>query len=164
VSSGCDPISWTCLVDALGDRVAVADADDAVGRLVIGHAAADFHGPDLASNDFVDPDFAGRLDDLDIGGDPLGDIRVGLPEPAATGALRVQLVDLGTRLDQFTQSRGEIPVTVAVVVGGRRADRDAGQPAFTAALEDLGWDVRPDAATTGLPDAGVLVALAQEVR
>jgi hypothetical protein len=47
-------------------------------------------------------------------------------------------------------------------VAGRDADRVADDPSFTAALDELGWDVRDGAATTGLPAAGVLFALSQE--
>jgi hypothetical protein len=163
VPGGCDPVAWTCLVDELGDNVAV-DPDSGSGLLVLGFAAADLHGGEgLASNDFDDPDFRRRLDALDIGRDPLADIRVGLPEPVATGALAVQLERLGTRRDTLVEAPGPFPATVAVVVAGREADRVAGEPSFTAALGELGWDLRTDAATTGLPSPGVLFALSREV-
>jgi hypothetical protein len=164
VPDGCDPLRWTCLVDDLGDDVAVADPTTASGLLVLGFAAADFHGgPNLASNDFDEADFADRFDALAVGGNPLGDIRDGLPEPVATGALAVQLSRLGSRLDAFVESDGAFPATVAVVVAGREADRVAGEPSFTAALGEFGWDLRTDAATTGLPSPGVLFALSREV-
>jgi hypothetical protein len=163
VSGDCEPLSWTCLVDDLGDQVAVPNLGTASGLLVLGFAAVNFHdGQNLASNDFTDPAFESRLAALDIGGNPLRDIRDGLPEPAATGALAVQLARLGTRLDAFVQSPGPFPATVAVVVAGRDADRVAGEPSFTDALAELGWDVRDDAATSGLPRPDVLFALSQE--
>jgi hypothetical protein len=163
VPSTCETVTWTCLVDQLGDLVAVPDPDSASGRLVLGHAAVDFFGPGLASNDFADPGFSDRLAALSIGGEPLEDIAVGLPEPVATGSLVVQLAELGNRRESFVESPGAQPATVAVVVAGRQADRVHGEPSFTEALAELGWEILPDAATTGLPDAGVLLALAQEV-
>jgi hypothetical protein len=160
----CDPPAWTCLVDVLGDSVAAPAATTALGVLVLGHAATDFFGGPFAANDLADPALADRLAALDLAGrDPLEDLRVGLPEPAATGALEVQLASLGVRLEQFDTGPGASPATVAVVVAGDDADRIAEDPAFTAALADLGWDVVPDAATTGLPNAGVLVALQEAV-
>jgi hypothetical protein len=165
VPPGCDPVAWSCLVDALGDRVALANPATAAALLLLGHAAIDFFGdPALVSNDFSDPALADRLAALGIGGDPLDDVRIGLPEPSATGALEVQLALFGSRLDQFVMAPGRFPATVAVVVAGRDADRVASERSFTDALAELGWDVDPGSATTGLPNPGVLLALAQEVR
>jgi hypothetical protein len=156
----CDPLTWTCLVDALGDSVAVPDAASALGVLVVGQAATDFFGGRFAANDLQAPALADRLSQLDVPArEPLDDIRDGFPEPAATGALAFQLDSLGTRLTQFTSAPSAAPASVAVVVAGGDADRVAGEPSFTAALEALGWTLAPDAATTGLPSAGVLVAL-----
>jgi hypothetical protein len=161
VPAGCeDGLTWTCLVAELGDRVAVPDPGTATGRLVLGHAAIDLFGGPLASNDFVDPAFAEAMRTLDVGGDPLGDIRIGLPEPAATGALRLDLATLGNRPVQ--SGPGASPATVAVVVAGPQRDRVAGEPSFTEALAGLGWRVDPQSQTSGLPNAGVLVALTEE--
>ena len=162
-SSGCDELlTWTCLVDELGDAVAIPAVRSAVGALVAGQAATDFFGGPFASNDFAEPALADRLGALDVQRDPLGDIRLGFPEPAATGALEVDLASLGSR--SVVVGPSAAPATVAVVVAGPDADRVAGEPSFTEALAELGWDVSDDAATTGLPDAGVLVALQGAVR
>lgn len=160
IPNGCgEPVTWTCLVDGLGDEVAVPGGSSAVAPLIAGHAAEDFL-PGLASNDFADPEFERRIGDLDTGiDDPLGDIRVGLPEPAATGALAVDLPSLGGRRSTLTESPGRSGATVAVVVAGPAAQEVGGNNAFAQALASLRWEVTPDAATTGLPRAGVLVAL-----
>lgn len=160
-------LGWTCLVDGLGDRVAVADRSGALGALVFGWAAEEFF-PNLIRADIVgDAQLAQRLEVLDTLSDPIGDIfAFAAAGPHATATTNA---DLGQRFDgsredpNFTRSVGASPAAVAVVVAGRRADRIAGQPSFTDALDELGWDLDPGAATGGLPNAGVLVALSQEV-
>lgn len=163
--AGCDdPLTWSCLVDALGDSVAVPEPTAGLGVLVLGQAATDFFGGPFAANDFGQPQLADRFALLEVDDDAFEDMRVGLPEPAATGVLELDLDSLGVRRGDFTVSTSAAPVTVAVVVAGPRADRVAGEPAFTTALEDAGWTLDPAAATTGLPNAGVLVALQGAVR
>jgi hypothetical protein len=158
--TGCDdPLTWSCLVDALGDSVAVPEPTAGLGVLILGQAATDFFGGTFAANDFGQPQLADRFALLEVDDDAFEDMRVGLPEPAATGVLDLDLDSLGVRRGDFTASTSAAPVTVAVVVAGPRADRVAGEPGFTTALEDAGWTLDPDAATTGLPNAGVLVAL-----
>lgn len=158
----CGPVTWTCLVDTLAsDQVAVPDPSTASGRLVLGHAAVDLFGRDLAANDFDDPDFSRRLRRVGVSSDPLDDIRIGLPEPLATGAFALDAARLGSR--PVRTGPGRSPATVAVVVAGPGRDRIATKSAFITALADLGWTIDPTAATTGLPRAGVLVALAEEV-
>ena len=158
-AAGCAPVTWACLVDALGDSVAVPEPTEALGSLVLGQAATDFFGGPFAANDFELPALADRFAAIEIDGGAFDDMRVGLPEPAATGVLGVQLDALGARRGDFTEGASAAPATVAVVVAGPRSDRIAGEPSFTAALDDLGWALDPAAATTGLPSAGVLVAL-----
>lgn len=158
--TGCpDPLSWACLVDGLQRSVAVPDPDDALGALVLGQAATDFFGGPFAANDFDLPQLADRFALLEVDGGAFDDMRVGLPEPAATGVLALELDDLGVRRGDFTESPSGAPATVAVVVAGPQNQRITRQSDFTAALRELGWQVGPDAATTGLPAAGVLVAL-----
>ena len=165
IPDGCDdPATWTCLVDGVGDRVAIPSPSSGLGALVLGQAAADFFGSSaVASNDLSEPGLAGRLSSLEVDDDPLGDMRVGLPEPVATGLLGVDLDTLGARTSNFTDSPSGAPATVSVVVAGRDADRVAGEPRFTEALEAAGWTIAADAATTGLPNAGVLIALRSAV-
>jgi hypothetical protein len=166
VPDGCvDLVAWTCLIDELGDRVAIPEPSGAVGALVLGQAAADFFGSDaVAANDFSEADLARRLDAIEVDDDPFGDMRVGLPEPAATGILAIDLDSLGARRGDFVDSPSSASASVAIVVVGARADRVAGEPTFVRALEAAGWTVDPAASTTGLPNPGVLVALQDIVR
>lgn len=163
VPEGCDPVTWTCLVDGLGDRVEVPDPDSALGRLVVAFAANDFH-PGFAANELRD-DVAlqDRLAALgiDAGGVPPEVDMLVLPDPDATGTTAASFdTNVASRPagSGFT-SHATSPAAVAVVVAGPDADRITGEPSFTAALEDLGWALDAGAATTGLPNAGVLVAL-----
>lgn len=46
----CDAVTWTCLVDALGDQVTLPDPDSALGRLGAAFAANDFF-PGFVANE-----------------------------------------------------------------------------------------------------------------
>jgi hypothetical protein len=166
VPPGCDPVEWVCLVAALGDRVAV-DAGSALGLLVLAQAGSEFR-PGFALNELRDDfELQAFLDSIDLtASDPVGDMLV-LPDPDASGTSSADMesrVGRSATADDFVDSPSGAPATVAVVVAGREADRVTGEPSFTEALEQLGWELRSSAATTGLPNPGVLLALAQEVR
>lgn len=165
VADCAEPVTWTCAVDTLGDDAALPIAFSTLRPFVLGQAVTDWFGATPATNDFGEPAIDDRLGEVGTpAGDPLRDIKDGLPQPSATGVLATQLRALGSRLTDFTTSPSGVPVTVAAVVVGPEADRVAGEPAFTGILEATGWTIDPAAATTGLPDPGVLVALSDRVR
>jgi len=168
VPSGCAPVGWTCLVDGLDNRVVLPDPDAALGRLAAAFAANDFF-PGFAANELRDdPELQRRLDAVGIdrsGPAPYEDMLV-LPDPdatAITGADFERAVAPRPTGESFSTYPTGQPATIAVVVAGDEGDRIAGEPSFTEALEALGWTIAPDAATTGLPGAGVLVALQDAV-
>lgn len=162
----CDPLSWRCVAFANDDFASMPQRGSALLPLVLGQATADFFGSSgVVRNDIdADPDLATRINGLTVpSGDPFDDVRVGLPQPAAVGALAVDLPRLGGRQSQFDVVPTNFPASVAVVVAGPAADRVAGDRRLTAGLDDLGWTLEPDATTTGLPEPGTLFALLQEV-
>jgi hypothetical protein len=82
--------------------------------------------------------------------------------PVATATTRATFESqvIGTREDGRLEATGtDVPATVAVVVVGPAASRIAGDDDLLDALAELGFDLDPDATTTGLPNAGVLTAL-----
>lgn len=168
VPAACDAVTWTCLVDELGDQVTLPDPDSALGRLAVAFAANDFF-PGFAANELRDDTaLQARLAAVGFdrsGPQPFEDMLV-LPDPdatAITAAAFERAVASRPAGSSFSTAPGASPATVAVVVAGEDADGIAGNEAFTDALADLGWDLRADAATTGLPNAGVLVALQEAV-
>lgn len=90
-----------------------------------------------------------------------------LPDPDVTV---ITAADFGrevagrARGEAFSGHPGATPATVAAVVAGDDAGRIAGESSFRDALARLGWTLDADAATTGLPNAGVLVALQDAFR
>lgn len=158
---------WACLLDG-GARVHAPPLDSALGPFVVADAGVELFGGRFATNDLRDDaEFRGRLERIRFEvADPVGEmlLPLGSAGPQATGTTqadlesRVRGTARGDALETFPTGR-----TVAVVVVGRDADEVGSDDDFLAALERLGWDLAPDAATTGLPDAGVLVALGQEL-
>lgn len=174
VPSDCPaPPTWTCIQADDPDRAVLPRTDTASGLLATGLATADVFLTEtgsaaFASQDLADGGPAGDFVDAYVfDDDPLLDmLQIGSAGPFAT-ILRAGEANArigGTREEpNLVVGPTATGATVAVVVAGPRADRLAGEPAFTAALVDAGWNPTPDAATTGLPNPGVLVALAQEV-
>jgi hypothetical protein len=160
---------WDCAVDV---DAALPPPATALGLLLAGHAALSWNdvarpGESFASNDFELPEFQAWLQALDFTRDPVDDMLVlGPAGPDATGTTRATFEDLvrpSPRGDGITASATNVAATVAVVVVGPAAERVAGDERLLDGLTALGWDLDPAAATTGLPNPGVLFALLQEI-
>jgi hypothetical protein len=166
----CDaPPTWSCLQDANGRQAVLQPPDSALGALATGAATADVFEAVTGTRQFAAQDIVAGgvadayLQDYEFGRDPLAEmLQLGPAGPKAT----IALAAVATARIEGSREDGNLVVEqvrsearVAVVVAGPRADRVAGEPGFTDTLVSLGWRLAADAATTGLPNAGVLVAL-----
>lgn len=158
----CDPVSWRCLADDAA-RVALPGRASAAGLLLVGSAASGwFGGAGFASNDFAEPGFRDWLADIEIRRNPLGQLVRELPAVtvAAVGATQVEIDGgaLGVKADQVTVAATQPPAwaSVELVPVGRAAGVVADR-SLRDALASAGWE--DPAAGTGLPAAGVLLAL-----
>ena len=161
---------WFCVVESANEPALPRD-DSALGTLLLGHAALGWNlverdGQSFARQDAESPEFDAWLRAIAFGGDPVADmVQIGRAGPAATGTTAATLatfVETSRESGNLDATRTAVPATVAVVVVGPAAERVAGDEELLDGLVDLGWDLEPDAATTGLPSAGVLFAL-QEI-
>jgi hypothetical protein len=161
---------WVC-VAASTNAPALPPEDTALGALLLGHAALGWNlverdGQSFARQEAESPEFDAWLQTLELDGDPLDDmLQIGRAGPVATGTTRATfetVVPTTREAANLDATRTAVPASVAVVVVGPSADRVAGDEALLDGLEALGWVLDPEAATTGLPNAGVLCAL-QEI-
>jgi hypothetical protein len=167
---GCAP-DWNCLAVGGNDGPELPLVTTALGRLALGHAAEEWRvvtdaGPSLTTAEIELPAFGAWLDGIAFDRDPLGDMFAFAPAgPLATAVTAVRFVDdvEGSREDGRIESfPGAVPATIVAVVTGRAAE-SIREP-LQSALVDAGWNqAQPDARSSGLPSAGVLFALAQEV-
>jgi hypothetical protein len=164
---------WACVTVATGsNRAALPRAGTALGALLLGHAALGWSeatrpGAPFAANELDLPEFEAWLGALTFVRDPVADmLQLGRAGPAAAGttAADVELrVAPSAQADALDTSPTPVPAAVAVVVVGQASARVADDDGFRDALAALGWDLDPEAATTGLPGPGVLLALTQEI-
>ena len=162
---------WACVAEPGSNGPALPSADSALGRLLLGHAALGWSavvrpGEPFARNEFQLPELDAWRQALEFVRDPVADmIQFGPAGPVATGTTRATfetVVQPSREADNLDATTTAVAATVAVVVVGRSADRVADDEGLRDGLTTLGWDLNPDAATTGLPNPGVLFAL-QEI-
>jgi hypothetical protein len=170
-SCGPEP-DWVCVADATGSRApTLPQPDSAFGTLALGFAARGWSaverpGEPFARNEFELPQFDAWRRTLRFSTDPVADmIQLAPAGPVATATSRATFdtVVLGSReADALAATPTAVSATAAVIVVGPAADRVADDAGLTDGLVTLGWRLDPEAATTGLPNAGVLFAL-QEI-
>ena len=162
--------NWVC-VTASANAPALPREDTALGSLLLGHAALGWNaierdGQSFARQEAESPEFDAWLQTVELGGDPLDDmLQIGRAGPVATGTTRATfdtVVPSTREAENLDATRTGVPASVAVIVAGPEAERVAGDDGLLGGLTDLGWDLDPEAATTGLPNPGVLFAL-QEI-
>jgi len=164
---------WACVAVATGsNRAALPRPGTALGALLLGHAALGWSeatrpGEPFAANELDLPEFEAWFGVLSFVRDPVADVlQLGRAGPAAAGTTAAEVgarVTPSAQADELDASPTPVPAHAAVVVVGEASARVAEDDGFVDALEDLGWDLDPEAATTGLPGAGVLLALTQEI-
>lgn len=164
--ASCGPAGWECLVES-GGRVTLPAASSALGALVLGWAASDWNasargGEQFARAELDLPEFRSWLDAIEFVDDPIAEaFAFG---PAGPQAIGTSLADVA-RIDGTREVGRLLPTPVptvariAVVLAGPEADRVAGDPAFTAALDEVGYDTDGTQRSTGLPNPGLLIAL-----
>jgi hypothetical protein len=165
---------WACVADASGSSApTLPPAGTALGRLLLGHAALAWNavardGQPFARNEFELPEFDDWRQALRFSRDPLADmIQLAPAGPVATGTTGATLetvVETSREADRLDAEPTAVPATVAVVVAGPEAARVAADQRLLDGLAALGWDVDPNATTTGLPEPGVLLALEEIAR
>jgi len=164
---GCD--DWACAGDS--QRAALPMPSSALGRLALGHAASEWSSvtrpnEPFAAQEFALPEFQRWLGAIDFSRDPVDDMLVlanaGPRATAITAAAYDADVSASPRAEGLATSRGAGAATVVAVVTGSAADSVRDQ--LEIALLDQGWEpAASDARSEGMPSAGVLFALAQEV-
>jgi hypothetical protein len=173
--SGCD---WRCLGDKAGAGLTIGSRSltSGLGVLTVGAAASGwFGGPDFATNDF-DADFDRWLAALTDAIEPTSNPVNQLLQSRAFFDVAISLeAEARTALDRASADRKEglallypspvatVTAVVAPVHDQPVSEQDSFEAALRHALVDRGWsgDV---AAETGLPSAGVLIALQDRVR
>ena len=172
LADACGPEpEWACVAEPGTNGPALPNADSALGRLLLGHAALGWSavvrpGEPFARNEFQLPEFDAWRQSLEFVRDPVADmIQFGPAGPVATGTTRATfetVVQQSREADNLDATATPVAASVAVVVVGPEADRVADDDDLRDGLTALGWDLDPEAATTGLPNPGVLFAL-QEI-
>ena len=167
----CSPApDWVCVTESDNEPALPGD-DTALGALLLGHAALGWNlvvrnGQSFARQDAESAEFDAWLRSIDFGGDPVTDmVQIGRAGPAATGTTAATFeadVQTSREADNLAATPTPVAATAAVIAVGPAADRVADDADFRDGLVALGWRLDPDAATTGLPNAGVLFAL-QEI-
>jgi hypothetical protein len=169
--------SWRCLGDAIGQpwtsvggkqewgavKVGLPPPSTGIGLLVLGNAVSGFFGrSDIATNDFdTDPDFAVWRGNVTASVTPTAFTTFVQQFPAAFSFVVVTDVerrtavrpDIGTLALEPTASA---EVVVAPVNGGKVAGI---RGELQKRLRDAGWSTDGLNEPTGLPNAGVLLAL-----
>lgn len=171
--AGCGPEpDWLCVAEATGSRApTLPSPDSAFGALAFGFAAHGWNaverpGEPFARNEFELPEFDAWRRTLRFSSNPVTDmIQLAPAGPVATATTRATfdtVVLTSREAEELDATPTAAAATAAVVVVGPEAERVAGDGALQDGLVALGWRLDPDAATTGLPNAGVLFAL-QEI-
>lgn len=166
-------VNWHCLGDAIGRqwtevggrpewgtvKAGVPPVSSGAGLLLLGNAASGYFGrTDFATNDF-DAEFGVWRSNVVATPATFATFLLQFPAAfSAVGTIAAQ-ADAGARTSEVVFV-GPPPTASAVVVlaqvDSNRAQGRAGD--LTKALRDARWDTAPPA-SSGLPDAGVLLAL-----
>lgn len=175
-------VTWSCLGDEAGPqvRVAIPPADSALGILVAGQAASSFlETTEFDRDNIRESSFQSWLDRLlgtsRVSDAPTAMLQQGQGAFVAAGTTRraaqaAAASERGQQQDMLVVNPDRavsIRVVVAPLVSGDRADRavrlltgNTGK----ATLGQNGWKVPAADGGSGLPDAGVLVALREEIK
>ncbi|MEJ7585675.1 MAG: hypothetical protein WKF43_16695 [Acidimicrobiales bacterium] len=183
LSSECAEVSWSCLGENAGpqSKVAIPPADSATGVLLAGQAASSrLETTSFDREAILDPPSQTGLKRL-LGSSssrdatapvrmvqqgPAAFIAAGTGEPVARAATLTQQGRQREMVVLDPEPAASFRVVVAPLVSGERADRAIALltgNTGVAALRNVDWTVPAADGGTGLPEAGVLVALRQEI-
>jgi hypothetical protein len=183
LTASCGGVNWRCLGDAIGQpwtvfggqpewglvKVGLPPITSASGLLLFANAVSGFFGrTDIATNDFGDDAFATwRVKVRDAttkADDPFSTFILQFPAAfSAVGAVHADAASkVGARVSEVASFTPAPPATAVVVlapIGSTDPSGLARDAALTDTLKGMGWSTDARDPPTGLPDAGVLLAL-----